>query len=164
MGDWVSANIRRPVQYTTLRHPLFALFFTFWFVQNAAREMHLTLQTLTACEPDDMSVLFWLWFLRGAGGFQALDDGVNGGQHFALVKGTQSVPNRLSKWLTAQKGVSILLNRSVRVVHQTGQCLPAPSHRTDSRYSNRLCCWLLRNICAAHSGAHSFKFEFELDD
>lgn len=87
--------------------------------EGARREMVLAVQTILACEPEEVSFLFLLFFARAAGGFLLLADGPGGSQSFKLVQGAQALSNALAADLRA-RGVDIILESPVERVQQLG--------------------------------------------
>jgi monoamine oxidase len=62
---------------------------------RAHLEVLTFIQTILACDPADVSFLFFLYYIASGGGIRALGDGVHGAQKWKLRQGAQAVSNRL---------------------------------------------------------------------
>ncbi|CAF0746532.1 unnamed protein product [Rotaria sp. Silwood1] len=61
------------------------------------QELKLQILTLTACDAEKVSLLYWLILIRSIpDGLKALDDGINGAQHYKICAGSQHVCFKLS--------------------------------------------------------------------
>lgn len=72
-----------------------------WFERNVRhaavlRELILFCQTVYAAEPSDVSFLYFLFYMRSAGGMEQLGDGDGGAQTFRLRGGAQQISTRLA--------------------------------------------------------------------
>ncbi|CAF1002544.1 unnamed protein product [Adineta steineri] len=62
------------------------------------QELKLQILTLTACHSNKLSLLYWLILIRSIPrGLTALDDGINGAQHYKISHGSQNVCFEMSK-------------------------------------------------------------------
>ncbi|CAF1530561.1 unnamed protein product [Adineta ricciae] len=62
------------------------------------QELKLHILTLTACDAENVSLLYWLILIRSIpGGLNSLDDGLNGAQHYKISSGTQNLCYRMSE-------------------------------------------------------------------
>ncbi|CAF3302722.1 unnamed protein product [Rotaria socialis] len=61
------------------------------------QELKLQILTLTACDCENVSLLYWLIFIRSIpGGLKTLDDGFNGAQQYKIKYGTESLCLKLA--------------------------------------------------------------------
>jgi monoamine oxidase len=82
---------------------------------RAARDLvEIAVRTVWGADPGDISLLFALWYLRAAGGFDALVDTEGGAQQDRFVGGSQLISERLA----AELGERVILGAPVgRVRH-----------------------------------------------
>lgn len=95
LADWLEANVRT----------------------RRARDMiGLAAQMILACEPHEVSMLYFLLYARAAGGVQALAEIEGGAQERRFVGGAQQVSEKLA----AELGARVVLGNPVRAVEQHG--------------------------------------------
>ena len=70
----------------------------------ARSEFALLVQTVLACDPAQVSLLSFLFFVRACGGLEAVGDGDGGAQTFKLACGSMAVADRLEAQLLAGAG------------------------------------------------------------
>lgn len=89
--------------------------------RHVLRVTHLAVNAVYACEPKDISLLHFLFYIRSAGSFQnLLDVDGHGAQHYRVVGGTQQIS--LRQWSRATiAGAQLALNAPVVAVQQTLQ-------------------------------------------
>lgn len=68
-------------------------------LKGAIIELLLFVQGMVSCDPKDCSFLFFIFFVKSSGGFEALGDGPNGMQKWKLKGGFQQVCDRYSEEL-----------------------------------------------------------------
>jgi monoamine oxidase len=78
--------------------------------------MRLAIWAVWAAEPEDLSLLHVLFYIRSAGSFEVLLDTAGGAQDSRVVGGTQRISLRMAEDL----GDSVLLGRPVRRIGQDG--------------------------------------------
>ena len=85
---------------------------------RAARELvEIAVRTVWGADSADISLLFALWYLRAAGGFDALVDTEGGAQQDRFVGGSQLVSERLA----AELGDRVVLSAPVRRVEHSSE-------------------------------------------
>ena len=65
----------------------------------AKRRMYQVFQDAMAAEPYDMSLLYYLWYLKSAGGVSRIADVENAGQERKFKGGSQQISKRIAKIL-----------------------------------------------------------------
>jgi monoamine oxidase len=60
------------------------------------REFELLVQTVLACDPENISFLAFLNFVNACGGLRAVADGDGGAQTFKLANGSQQIPQQMT--------------------------------------------------------------------
>ena len=87
-----------------------------WF--SSVRELlTVAVRVIFACEPSEISMLYFLWFVRCAGSMEQLIDSRNGGQDTKIDGGTYQLCTKLAERL----GGRIALNSVVRKVEQSAK-------------------------------------------
>jgi len=84
------------------------------FSAAARRVLECTVRAIFSAEPEEVSLLFFLFYVRSAGGLMPLCDVQGGAQESRFAQGAQSVSNALAASLTD----SLLLETPVRSVEQ----------------------------------------------
>lgn len=85
---------------------------------GARRESYLAVQTLLSAEPFEVSFLAWLSFLKAAGGYAKLDDGVGGAQDAKTRGGMQQLSHTLLHIIQYHAAV-FTLKEGVKEIQQT---------------------------------------------
>jgi monoamine oxidase len=84
---------------------------------RAARTtLELTARTVFGAEPDELSLLYFLWYVQSAGGFEPLTEFDGGAQDAHFPGGTQAICLALA----AELGDSVVLDSPVRAIEQDG--------------------------------------------
>ena len=97
---------------------------------NAARALvDIAVEAVFACEPSDLSCLFFLFYLRSAGGLMRLTEIPNGAQETRLVGGTQ----QLSIAMASALGARVALDAPARAIVQTEDGVVVRTGGTDAR-------------------------------
>lgn len=81
---------------------------------GARAMLRLGTEMIFGAEPEDLSFLFFLLYLRSGGGFQRLGSIENGAQQTRLIGGMQQVSRRLAERL----GERVILGRAVDLIRQ----------------------------------------------
>lgn len=71
---------------------------------EARRQLGLFAQTVMACDPSQLSFLFFLWYVASGGGCDALGDGEQGAQKWKVVGGVQQLSVRLKESIEKRGG------------------------------------------------------------
>lgn len=87
----------------------------------AAREVQLLVRTALASEPSDLSLLYFLHYVKASGGLAQLGDGTGGAQTFRIGGGAQQVSERIAAEIRAS-GVDILLGAPVEEIMYDQSC------------------------------------------
>ena len=96
--------------------------------------MRLAIWAVWAAEPEDLSLLSVLFYIRSAGSFEALIDTEGGAQDSRVVGGSQAISLRMAEELED----SIVLDAPVqRIEHATGSSRSAPPAASRSRPGGR---------------------------
>ncbi|MGJ8670497.1 MAG: flavin monoamine oxidase family protein [Oceanococcus sp.] len=96
MGDWLRAHVRHPDAYSVLS---------------------ISIESVFAAHPDDVSLLHALFYFRSGGGFFSLVESAGGAQQDRLERGVQPLAESYAQQLQ-QRGVEILLNQPVHNIEQ----------------------------------------------
>ena len=80
------------------------------------REFALLIQTVLACEPRQLSFLWFLFFVRACGGLAEVGDGDGGAQTFKLKGGTMQLAERCAAEMEAELGVTVLRGTDVTAI------------------------------------------------
>src|SRR4051794_7061676 len=82
---------------------------------SARATFEISARTVFGAEPSELSLLYFLWYVQSAGGFQALTEFEGGAQDARLHGGAQQVCERLA----AELGDAVTLNSPVTAVRHT---------------------------------------------
>jgi len=95
---------------------------------RTARELvEIAVRTVWGADSADISLLFALWYLRAAGGFDALVDTEGGAQQDRFVGGSQLISERLASEL----GERVVLGAPVRRVDRSGDRVRVAAGETE---------------------------------
>ena len=83
---------------------------------NARKLASLVVSALFTAEPQEISLLHWLIYIRSAGSIAQLTEVPGGAQEFRFVKGSQELAKRMAEEIGQQK---ILLASPVRFIRQS---------------------------------------------
>ncbi len=108
MGDWMRAHVRHPDAFSVLS---------------------ISVESIFAAHPDDISLLHALFYFRSGGGFFSLVESEGGAQQDRLERGVQPLAEAYARQLE-QRGVCIFLNTPVREVEQRAGAVTV---RSDAR-------------------------------
>lgn len=111
LGDWL-----RSIRATETAHELLAIM----------------ARVTWGCEPDDVSMLHAVRYVRAAGGLDRMLDVKNGAQQDRFPVGTQ----RIAETIAAELGPRVMLNTAVREIHwhASGVTVTSDHRRVDGRY------------------------------
>ncbi|KEF31285.1 Amine oxidase [flavin-containing] A [Marinobacter nitratireducens] len=96
MGDWMREHVRHPDAFSLLS---------------------ISVKSVFAADPDDISLLHALFYFRSGGGFFSLVESEGGAQQDRLERGVQPLAESYAK-LLEERGVNILLNHPVSKIEQ----------------------------------------------
>jgi monoamine oxidase len=111
-----------------------------WIAQNVntsdgQKILNLAVEAILSVEPQDISLLYFLWYINEAGGVDPLvnNAGDGGAQDFRVKGGTQLISITMARQLGL--GKRVLLNQPVRQINQTarGATVTAASATVDCK-------------------------------
>ena len=111
-----------------------------WIAQNVntsdgQKILNLAVEAILSVEPQDISMLYFLWYINEAGGVDPLvnNAGDGGAQDFRVKGGTQLISITMAKQLGL--GKRVVLNQPVRQINQTarGATVTAASATVDCK-------------------------------
>lgn len=117
MGDWMRANVRHP---------------------DAFSVFSISVESVFAAHPDDISLLHALFYFRSGGGFFSLVESEGGAQQDRLQRGVQPLAESYAK-LLEERGVEILLNSPVSKIEQQGDKVKVTSDIAEWECASVIC-------------------------
>lgn len=98
-GEWIKANVKN---------------------DGAQRLMHWFVKVCLAGDPSEISLLFFLYFLKNGGGYQRLVNIENGAQQETIIGGSQQISVKMAEKLERlYPSCKIVLNSSVAAIKQS---------------------------------------------
>lgn len=117
MGDWMREHVRHPDAFSVLS---------------------ISVKSVFAADPDDISLLHALFYFRSGGGFFSLVESEGGAQQDRLERGAQPLAESYGK-LLEERGVEILLNHPVRKIEQQADKVEVISDRAKWACASVIC-------------------------
>jgi monoamine oxidase len=81
---------------------------------KAKKLIDIAVRSILSCEPSEVSLLYFMWYLRSGGGLNTVAEVKGGFQQDRILGGAQSISKRLAE----QLGDRVLLNAPVRQISQ----------------------------------------------
>eukprot|EP00039_Didymoeca_costata_P032986 m.40221 g.40221 ORF g.40221 m.40221 type:complete len:469 (+) comp9637_c0_seq2:101-1507(+) len=81
--------------------------------EAAGREIGLFAQTVLATDPSEISLLFFIFYVKSGGGMEALGDGEEGAQKWKLKGGMQQISEHLLRKVSGHENASVKFNTAV---------------------------------------------------
>lgn len=117
MGDWMRKHVRHP--------DAFSLF-------------NISVKSVFAADPDDISLLHALFYFRSGGGFFSLVESEGGAQQDRLERGVQPLAESYAE-LLKQRGVEIQLNNPVHRIEQQADKVKVTSGAAEWECASLVC-------------------------
>ncbi|MDX1496252.1 MAG: flavin monoamine oxidase family protein [Salinisphaeraceae bacterium] len=117
VGDWMRKHVRHPDAFSVIS---------------------ISMESVFAAHPDDISLLHALFYFRSGGGFFSLVESEGGAQQDRLERGVQPLAESYAK-LLGERGVEIVLNSPVRNIEQRGDKVTVTSDTAKWECASVIC-------------------------